>query len=115
MAPLFVESWKRHARSSRMATPLLKTAHILLTKTDIAEVAAGERSLCCEVLDLARGEVNKCCDIGRLLDAASLISFLVGLPPCRAVASRAMMVLLLNKYPKVTAECQSSYCDFCVR
>lgn len=195
VAHQFLCLWQRHAKSSRLATPLLRCADLLVTKTDILRVqlappasqhtlspataptpasaspaaeqhttssAAGAEEACgtaaskpdsspnnsvvppeqtavakartetsleaasppvvCSaspalpssdpststewfahgLIQLARSETRMCTDVGRLLDAASLLCHLLATgEPGRTSALQGLLLLLVSKFPKV--------------
>lgn len=103
-----------------MALPLLRTADLLLTQgglvdllppkagtadgMDIADgsVAAAAELRLLALVELAKGEARSCTDVGRLMGAASLLCHAGGCGGAlRAGAFAPLMVLLLNRYPKV--------------
>ncbi|GFR52318.1 hypothetical protein Agub_g14856, partial [Astrephomene gubernaculifera] len=146
VAGYLLDVWSRHAKSSRMATPLLRTALLLLTKapgmqevtlprppppqavaaTGAAAAASAAPASSApsdfhspannsnpssssttsrfpdHLVEAVRAETRGCSDVGRLLDAASLLCHLVPYPGhCRTSALQGLMVLLCSRYPKV--------------
>ncbi|MEW5308920.1 MAG: hypothetical protein WDW38_000840 [Sanguina aurantia] len=54
------------------------------------------------LIQLTRGEIRMCTDVGRLLDAASLLCHLLPTgEPGRSSALQGLMLLLVSKFPKV--------------
>ncbi|GLC39358.1 hypothetical protein PLESTM_000887300 [Pleodorina starrii] len=120
-----LDIWSRHAKSSRLATPLLRTALLLVTKIpDVAEVrlprppppqataaAAAEppspsasvsSRFVDHLVEAVRAETRGCSDVARLVDAGSLLCHLVPYAGhCRTSALQGLMVLLSSRYPKV--------------
>ena len=105
-----------------MALPLLRTADLLLTQGGLAELvtptaaaasggdvadAAGDIVASAELrllalIELAKGEARSCTDVGRLMGAATLLCHLAGCGGVlRGAALAPIMVMLLNRYPKV--------------
>jgi hypothetical protein len=130
VAQQLVEIWCRHAKSSRMAVPLLRCADLLVTQTEVltqdvrvrkhqaavvhqqtvddapSQPAAQDLSAPLPfsdiIVELARAETRLCADVPRLLVASSLLCHLLPCPnPCQASALAGLLVLLVNKYPTV--------------
>ncbi|KXZ49841.1 hypothetical protein GPECTOR_19g292 [Gonium pectorale] len=134
VAGSLLDVWSRHAKSSRMATPLLRTALLLLTKApgaadvllprppplqaargalppaDAAAATAvppapppcGPSRWVDHLVECGRAETRGCSDVGRLMEAASLLCALVAPPGhCRTSALQGLLVLLSSRYPKV--------------
>lgn len=120
----FAAIWRVHARSARMARPLLRAADLLVTRcpelcsvvipstntntinTDAASTHTATHTSapwCVEVTSLARAETRQCTDVPRLMDAATLLSHLIACPvtECHVSAYQGLLVLLTNRYPKV--------------
>ncbi|GLI66672.1 hypothetical protein VaNZ11_010602, partial [Volvox africanus] len=118
--------WSRYTKSSRLATPLLRFALLLITKApDVAEVwlprppppQTAVTDLACttkgssvapssrfvdHLVEAVRSETRGCADVPRLVDAGSLLCHLVAFGGhCRTSALQGLMVLLISKYPKV--------------
>ncbi|GIL68790.1 hypothetical protein Vafri_22026 [Volvox africanus] len=121
-----LDIWSRYTKSSRLATPLLRIAVLLITKApDVAEVrlprppppqAAVTDPECTtdgssmapssrfvdHLVEAVRAETRGCADVARLVDAGSLLCHLVAYGGhCRTSALQGLMVLLISKYPKV--------------
>jgi tubulin-specific chaperone D len=126
VAATLVEIWQKHAKSSRMAAPLLRTADLLVTQVpgvmsarvpapppaasssgaaapDAPAAAASSDAAFPDVaVELCRAETRLCSDVGRLMDASNLLCHLLPAPnPCRTSAYQGLLVLLGSKYPKV--------------
>lgn len=104
---LVLDVWQKHGRSSRMATPVLKTLYQLLKHANLDACLTADHSN--KVLSMVRAEVQKCQDISRLLAAASVTSLLVIMSTIRKdlgdahrkQAWKIIVVLLANRYPRV--------------
>lgn len=59
-----MDIWGKHARSPRLATPLLRTADTLLGKGGFQSVSS-DGALLERLLELVRGEIRQCKDIPR--------------------------------------------------
>lgn len=53
------------------------------------------------VLQLLKAELRGCADVPKLLEGAALLAQLACVPQCSAAAIQSVMVLLVNRYPKV--------------
>jgi hypothetical protein len=114
-------------RSARLALPLIKTAALLITHADLAgvpvtggggasssgskaaagspAVSAGGVALPCSfaagVLQLLKAELKGCGDVGKLLVGVALLAQLACVRGCSDAALQTVMVMLVNRYPKV--------------
>jgi hypothetical protein len=130
-----MDVWARHARSGRLAGPLLRTAALLLARAPGAgpdgvaelrlprpppEQAAGPGAAAAgggsrfgdHLAEAARAETRGCADVARLCEAAGLLAALVPTPGhCRRSSLQGLLVLLASRYPKVrvrTRACRAS-------
>lgn len=86
------------------------------------QAAPQHRLFASAALDCLKKELRQCRDVCKLLDGAALVAQLCGVHECRDSALQSVMVLLVNRYPKVNAGIhvlrigwwQSSYCAFLV-
>eukprot|EP00955_Chlamydomonas_euryale_P040586 351761-Chlamydomonas_euryale.AAC.1 len=127
LACALLEVWGRHARSPRMAGPLLRTAELLATRTSLMDACVvppqhaaldgggsgdggdgaggappGPQPLPQLLVPLARTETRGCSDVQRLVSAASLLCVLLKYSnPCHASAAQGLLVLLISRLPKV--------------
>lgn len=65
------------------------------------------------VLQLLKQELRACADVPKLLEGAALMAQLACIPDCSASAIQSVMVLLVNRFPKVSAgrlDCGSLVC-----
>jgi hypothetical protein len=67
-----VAVWEQHARSTRMATPILKTLHVLLSRGVLDKMCL-KPSDADHLVDLIRGEGRKCSDATRLVCIADAL------------------------------------------
>jgi hypothetical protein len=114
-------------RSVRLSLPLIKTAALLITHAGFAAVSvpasaadtqaaaaasadsgnkqpAVEGSTCSfawGVLQLLKQELRGCSDVSKLLEGAALMAQLACISDCSASAIQSVMVLLVNRFPKV--------------
>lgn len=116
-------------RSARLSLPLIKTAALLITHADFASIALpqpttagilssssnggsnGSGSSSCEgcstssfawgVLQQLKLELKGCGDVAKLLEGAALLAQLACIPDCSTSAIQTVMVMLVNRYPKV--------------
>lgn len=95
--------WARHARSPRLATPLLVAADALLAQTELREVAAADAGFGRRLLAASAAEAAGCADVARLHAAAAVLCQLAGgaAGEVRAPALAAALGLLGSRYPKV--------------
>ncbi|KAK9814241.1 hypothetical protein WJX72_002759 [[Myrmecia] bisecta] len=102
VASCLLAIWAHHARSPRMANPLLRTLDLLYSQTPLATLQPGSSDIPERVLDLVKAEVRQCRDIPRLCAAVNVLNHLAALPdPVRSAALQALLTLLLNNFPKV--------------
>jgi len=104
VATSYINVWKKWSKSTRMATPLLITADVLVSKTALNTLTPPHHSFLTDILSCAAVECSKCSDIARLKAGASLFSQLVaGLdtPVVHAEATRCLLMLLGNRFPKI--------------
>ncbi len=127
IAHTLVSTWSKHARSPRLATPLLRTALLLLTRapgitaatlpipppqqvstatTETHTQPPAESTFVDHLVELVRAETRACTDVARLCDAASVLAHLAPLPytisaHARTSALQGLFVLLCSRYPKV--------------
>lgn len=127
IAHTLVSTWSKHAKSPRLATPLLRTAMLLLTRapaitaatlpippmpqvpTATAETQSQpptESAFVDHLVEMVRAETRACTDVARLCDAASVLAHLAPLPHtisahARTSALQGLFVLLCSRYPKV--------------
>ena len=108
-------AWQRHARSPRMATPLLATADVLLAATPLRAALSGPGGgapppWAAQLLAAVQGEVRGCGDVPRLHAAAGVLCQLAAGPePLRGDALRAATALLGSRYPKVSRLPRAQY------
>jgi hypothetical protein len=130
IACALLDVWARHAKSPRLAGPLLRTACLLASRTDLLAVlvvppppstttatdnntgGSGDTSSVTSpvpvplpqlLVSLARAETRGCGDVARLTDAGSLLCALVPhANPCHASAVQGLLVLLISRYPLVS-------------
>jgi hypothetical protein len=63
--------------------------------------SSGDGSFAWGVLQLLKAELKGCGDVAKLLEGAALLAQLACIPDCSASAIQTIMVLLVNRYPKV--------------
>lgn len=115
----------------RLSLPLIKTAALLITHADFAGVPAPQpsttdaaaangvanikavadsdrvsssgssSSFAWGVLQQLKLELKGCGDVAKLLEGAALLAQLACVPDCSASAMQTVMVMLVNRYPKV--------------
>jgi hypothetical protein len=114
-------------RSVRLSLPLIKTAALLITHAGFAAVSVpasaadtqaaaaahadgdnkqpattdGTCSFAWGVLQLLKQELRGCSDVSKLLEGAALMAQLACIADCSASAIQSVMVLLVNRFPKV--------------
>lgn len=117
-------------RSTRLSLPLIKSAALLITHADFAAVPAplangsndassgteavpspgangnssssiSGGSFAWGVLQLLKVELKGCGDVAKLLEGAALLAQLACIPDCSASAIQTVMIMLVNRYPKV--------------
>jgi hypothetical protein len=114
-------------RSLRLSLPLIKTAALLITHASFAGVSVpasaadmqaaaaastntGDKqpavvgttcSFAWGVLQLLKQELRGCSDVSKLLEGAALMAQLACIGDCSASAIQSVMVLLVNRFPKV--------------
>lgn len=103
LAAALLSVWRRQARTSRMAIPLIRTAKELLAKSSMQGLQLPDgSSFAAQVLELTRAEARQCPDVSRLLTAVDLIAYMATVgEPCRSAALQSCLALLVNKYPRV--------------
>jgi hypothetical protein len=128
-----------NCRSLRLSLPLIKTATLLITHAGFSNVpvpgslvetaaattaaaasadvcgnkqAASSGSMCCfawGVLQLLKQELRGCSDVPKLLEGAALMAQLACIAECSAAAIQSVMVLLVNRFPKVCCSLPFGY------
>jgi len=116
LATLLVRCWKTHARSPRLATPLLRATNALLERAELADAAAlpdGDgQPVGLAILGLIRGEVHACRDVGRLVVSVGCFAHLAAAPGASATSEKtrgevrrgalsALLLLLGSPFPVV--------------
>lgn len=94
--------WGRHARHPRLATPILRTAELLLSHTELVCSHDIQLGLLGSVLELTRGECQQCKDVPRLCAAVLVLcQLIVCETPVGSGALQVLLSLTVNRYPKV--------------
>jgi hypothetical protein len=118
-------------RSARLSLPLIKSAALLITHAGFAGVAvapaavtpstnstdgsaaitksaaadsdssSSSSTFALGVLQLLKQELKGCGDVAKLLEGAALLAQLACVPDCSASAIQTVMIMLVNRYPKV--------------
>lgn len=114
-------------RSARLSLPLIKSAALLITHAGFAGVAVSpaaaapcsnstegsadgtkaaadpnsSSTFALGVLQLLKQELKGCGDVAKLLEGAALLAQLACVPDCSASAIQTVMIMLVNRYPKV--------------
>ncbi|DBA68172.1 TPA: hypothetical protein ACH3X2_013907 [Trebouxia sp. C0005] len=102
VAQALTDLWGHHARSPRLATPILRTAEVLLSQTQILALEKDLSSALGTILDLTKKECQQCKDVPRLCAAVSLLCQLISCAkPVSSSALQSLLALMVNRYPKV--------------
>lgn len=101
-----------HADFASIALPQPASAGILSSSSNSGRNGSGSSS--CEacsinstnsfawgVLQQLKLELKGCGDVAKLLEGAALLAQLACIPDCSASAIQTVMVMLVNRYPKV--------------
>lgn len=92
------------ASSAGAAAAVAATAPPCVPGEDGTSSPSGEAQKCSfaeGVLGQLKGELRQCGDVTRLLEGATLAVHLSGEPHCWEAAMQSVLVLLVNKVPKV--------------
>ncbi|KAL0043717.1 hypothetical protein WJX82_009809 [Trebouxia sp. C0006] len=102
VAQALTDLWGQHARSLRLATPILRTAEVLLSQTHILALEKDLSNTLGTILDLTQKECQQCKDVPRLCAAVSLLCQLISCAkPVSSTALQSLLALMVNRYPKV--------------
>lgn len=106
-----------HRRSARLSLPLIKTAALLITHANFAPIpvntledtssaaadsnTGSSSTFAWGMLQLLKQEIKGCGDVAKLLEGAALMAQLACVGDCSSSAIQSVMVLLVNRFPKV--------------